>query len=249
MFKRNLLKKSVVVVASLLVVGAVAVGLKNCPKAASLNMRLDSNNAKITMVNPGYEYTGNAVKPSYKVYYKSNLLKEGKDYTASYSNNVEPGTATVTVTGKGNYAGKKSAKYMINQKPSKIKFEGEQFFAIAATGKYLIEPMANDYLTNPNAITYVDGGIGEAFMLFPKRNDVKFTVQRVALDANLTQTETIAKDVKGAVVIYCDPVEYAPHLQVVAICDGKKVTLPLSYSGIDGRINIPSTKYVKDVTP
>ena len=252
MFKKKVFKKSAVLVAAaLMLVGAVTVGTKVSTKASSLKLHLDGRYGKITMVNPSCEYTGKAVKPSYKVYYKSKVLKEGTDYKASYSNNVEPGTATVTVTGLGKYVGKRSAKFIVNEKPSKVKFEGEQFFAIAATGKYLIDPMANDYLTNPNALTYVDGGIGEAFMLFPKRNDVKFTVQRVALDVNLTPTETLAKNVTGGVVIYCDPVEYAPHLQVVAICDGKKVTLPLSYSGLDGRIAIGDSqaKYVKDITP
>lgn len=250
MVKKNLLKKSVAFfAAALMLVGAVAVGTKNYSNASALKFRLDSTNAKISMVDPSCEYTGKAVKPSYKVYYKSKVLKEGTDYKASYSNNVEPGTATVTVSGIGNYTGKKTAKFTVKQKPSKIKFEGEQFFAVAASGKYLIDPLAKDYLTNPDALTYVDGGIGDAFMLFPKTNKVKFTIQTVALAAELVPVETLAKNVTGGVVIYSNPVEYTPSLQVVAIYDGKKVTLPLCYNGVDGRLNISNPKYIKDVTP
>ena len=40
-------------------------------------------------------------------------LKEGADYTVAYTNNVEPGTATVTVTGVGKYSGTVSATFTI----------------------------------------------------------------------------------------------------------------------------------------
>ncbi len=40
-----------------------------------------------------------------RVYFDKKLLKEGTDYTVAYKNNTKPGTATVTVTGKGNYTG------------------------------------------------------------------------------------------------------------------------------------------------
>ena len=40
-------------------------------------------------------------------------LKEGADYTVAYTNNVEPGTATVTVTGAGKYSGTVSATFTI----------------------------------------------------------------------------------------------------------------------------------------
>ena len=40
-------------------------------------------------------------------------LKEGADYTVAYTNNIEPGTATVTVTGAGKYSGTASATFTI----------------------------------------------------------------------------------------------------------------------------------------
>lgn len=52
-----------------------------------------------------YEYCGKAItQPDLHVYnYK--LLLSSKDYSVKYSNNTKAGTATVTVTGKGNYSG------------------------------------------------------------------------------------------------------------------------------------------------
>lgn len=40
-------------------------------------------------------------------------LKEGVDYELSFSNNINAGNATVTATGKGGYAGSKSATFQI----------------------------------------------------------------------------------------------------------------------------------------
>ena len=63
-------------------------------------------------------YNGGAITPKPVVKYKSEELKEGRDYTVSYSNNVNAGTATVTVTGKGGFTGVKTATFRIN--PRKI---------------------------------------------------------------------------------------------------------------------------------
>ncbi len=54
----------------------------------------------------GETYTGSAIRPSLTVKQNETVLTEGKDYTVSYKNNTNPGTAAVTVTGIGNYSGK-----------------------------------------------------------------------------------------------------------------------------------------------
>lgn len=58
-------------------------------------------------------YTGKAIKPSLSVTFNGKKLKSGKDYTLSYRNNKAIGTATVTITGKGNYAGTKKVSFKI----------------------------------------------------------------------------------------------------------------------------------------
>ena len=65
-----------------------------------------------------YQYDGKEKKPGMVMSYKGMSLKEGKDYTLSYSNNVQPGTATVTVTGIGNYTGTLYRSFIIEGKPS-----------------------------------------------------------------------------------------------------------------------------------
>lgn len=64
---------------------------------------------------PDVDYTSYGVtNPALKVTLNGKTLAAGTDYTAVYTNNVEVGTATVTVTGKGLYKGTKSATFRIN---------------------------------------------------------------------------------------------------------------------------------------
>ncbi|MBR6948250.1 MAG: hypothetical protein IKH53_09890, partial [Muribaculaceae bacterium] len=61
-------------------------------------------------------YTGSAITPEVTVKDGTTTLTEGTDYTIAFSNNVNAGIATVTVTGKGNYTGTKTATFTINVK-------------------------------------------------------------------------------------------------------------------------------------
>ena len=59
-----------------------------------------------------FSYTGNAITPAIK---GLENLKEGTDYTLEYKNNIDAGTATLTIIGKGNYAGStKELTFTIN---------------------------------------------------------------------------------------------------------------------------------------
>ena len=62
---------------------------------------------------PDQAYTGGALTPAPTVKLNGVTLKSGKDYTVSYRNNTNVGTATVAVTGKGAYSGTKSATFRI----------------------------------------------------------------------------------------------------------------------------------------
>ncbi|GAB6395070.1 MAG: Ig-like domain-containing protein [Bacteroidales bacterium] len=62
-------------------------------------------------------YTGDSVKPAVVVKDGSRTLIAGTDYSVTYKNNVNTGTATVTVTGKGYYTGSASQTFTILPKP------------------------------------------------------------------------------------------------------------------------------------
>ena len=58
-------------------------------------------------------YTGSAIEPTIEVKDGATTLVLNTDYTVAYSNNVETGNATVTVTGTGNYSGTATANFTI----------------------------------------------------------------------------------------------------------------------------------------
>jgi hypothetical protein len=58
-------------------------------------------------------YTGATIEPSLSVTAGATLLASGSDYSVAYSDNVEVGTATATITGRGNYAGAATATFEI----------------------------------------------------------------------------------------------------------------------------------------
>lgn len=60
-------------------------------------------------------YTGKAFTQTETVKLGGVTLKKGTDYTVAYKNNIKAGTATMTVTGKGNYTGTVTKTFKINQ--------------------------------------------------------------------------------------------------------------------------------------
>ncbi len=58
-------------------------------------------------------YSGKALTPSPTVKLKGKTLVKGTDYTLSYKNNTNVGTATITITGIGNYTGTKTVTFKI----------------------------------------------------------------------------------------------------------------------------------------
>ena len=60
-------------------------------------------------------YTGKAITPAVTVKLDGKTLKKGTDYTVTYKNNTKVGTATVTITGKGDYSGTITKKFLIKK--------------------------------------------------------------------------------------------------------------------------------------
>ncbi|NLO46565.1 MAG: hypothetical protein GX107_08790 [Clostridiales bacterium] len=64
---------------------------------------------------PDYVYSGTATAPAVSLTFNGTPLTLGVDYTVIYTNNINAGTATVTITGIGNYTGTKQVNYKIKQ--------------------------------------------------------------------------------------------------------------------------------------
>ena len=64
---------------------------------------------------PSVTYNTKAHTPEVTVAISGRTLEADKDYTVSYASNINAGTATVTVTGKGNFTGTASKTFTINK--------------------------------------------------------------------------------------------------------------------------------------
>lgn len=70
---------------------------------------------------PDQEWTGSAIEPDVTVSLGGRELIAGTDYTLSYEDNVDPGSATVYANGNGNYRGTVSKFFNIVDPPTLLK--------------------------------------------------------------------------------------------------------------------------------
>ena len=73
--------------------------------AGKLALKIDFSGAQATLDDPEIIYSGTAKEPAVQVMLNGQPLTAGTDYTVAYSNNVNVGTATITITGIGAYNG------------------------------------------------------------------------------------------------------------------------------------------------
>ena len=105
--------------------------------------RISISKASVTLSTSTYAYDGKAKKPGVTVKLNGKTLKNGTDYTASYSNNTKVGTAKVTITGKGNYTGSVSKTYIIKNNFKKATVSG--ISTKAFTGKNITQSITVKY--------------------------------------------------------------------------------------------------------
>jgi len=82
---------------------------------SALGLLTQASLAKVTVTLGGasYAYNGKARKPAVTATLNGTTLAKGTDYKVAYADNVNSGTATVTVTGIGNYKGTAKATFEI----------------------------------------------------------------------------------------------------------------------------------------
>lgn len=95
--------------------------------SASYELSIEKRTASgltITLVPDTYVYDGTAHEPGVTVKDGANTLTKGVHYTVAYSNNTNKGTATVTVTGAGDYSGTITKDFTITQASNKMTING-----------------------------------------------------------------------------------------------------------------------------
>lgn len=123
---------------------------------------LTAANTTISGVNDTYDYTGYAIKPTvyvtYRSGYTSKVLTQSTttrtyDYKVDYSSNISAGTATITITGQGEYAGTVTKTFAIKYNlsnatvtatPSTYLYDGkEKKPLVSVKVGYMVVPASN----------------------------------------------------------------------------------------------------------
>ena len=119
---------------------------------------------------PSVTYTGSAKKPNVTVKDGDYTLVEDKDYTVTYSNNTNAGTATATVTGKGNYTGSVSKNFTINKASRDVTFNPYHFTRTFGDPDFTIVPTTSgggilSYSSNDISIATVNSSTGKVHIV------------------------------------------------------------------------------------
>ena len=197
--------------------------------------RISISKASVTLSTSTYAYDGKAKKPGVTVKLNGKTLKNGTDYTVSYSNNTKVGTATVKITGKGNYTGTISKTYSIKNDFKKATVSGisnksytgkniTQSITVKSNGKTLKNgtDYTVSYSSNKNIGTatvkiagkgYYTGTITKTFKINPAKQEIqKLTAKSKAFFVDWAQ--------KGSASGY--EIQYATNSKFTS---AKKVTI------------------------
>lgn len=71
--------------------------------------------ADVKLSAASFTYNGKAITPSVTVTCNGKVLTNGTDYSVAYTNNINAGTARVTITGTGAYSGVKTVTFRIKR--------------------------------------------------------------------------------------------------------------------------------------
>lgn len=97
--------------------------------------RKNIEKGEVLLSTQKYTYNGKAKTPYATLLFNNKALKKDVDYTVTYSDNIEIGQATVTVTGIGNYKGELKAAFAINPARQTISKLTSQYRGFAANWK------------------------------------------------------------------------------------------------------------------
>ena len=96
--------------------------ITNVSQAASVTVKksIKGENSKIVVDTTTKNYTGKKIKRKISITVDGKKLESGKDYKVTYKNNKNPGKATITIKGIGEYTGTIKKSFYIRPKKAKL---------------------------------------------------------------------------------------------------------------------------------
>ncbi len=192
-----------------------------------------------------------AVTPAVTVVVSGRTLKSGTDFTASFANNTAPGSAKITVTGKGNYTGTATGSFTIKGATSTERPKGMKTLANLKSAGKLGYSSGTGWATNEGI--KVPGMVST----YTDLSGIKLTANdnTSCFCSHMTpQGICVAKNYL-LITAYCCPVDKSTkkHTSVIYVMDKStgalKTTIALrdgtkSFTNHVGGITYDGTKYV-----
>ena len=91
---------------------------------------------------PDAVYTKKEVKPSVTIKHGNTILVQGSDYTIRYANNVNAGTASLTIQGMGKYKGSLTKTFKIRKANAPLNYAAVSLTKFATDGRFT-NPLTN----------------------------------------------------------------------------------------------------------
>ncbi|WP_294409162.1 leucine-rich repeat domain-containing protein [uncultured Ruminococcus sp.] len=172
------------------------------------------SNCTVSFSASKYYFNGNRIKPAITVKYGSKTLKSGTDYTVAYKNNLNAGTGSVVITGKGAYGGTVTKTFTIAKRSvanCHIDFDAVHYFTNAKikpavkvsingtdvySGNYTVS-YSHNIASGAATITIkgknnLSGEVKKKFAILPKSIS-KFTIITSTNSANKYQPKVTVK--------------------------------------------------------
>ena len=142
--------------------GTIESNYKITKTEGTLTVTAQNISSATVSINPdSYFYDGTEKKPTVTVVLGGKTLVKDTDFEVEFSNNTEAGSATVTVTGKGNYTGTALGSFTITSATGDLTFGdvtktyGNAPFEVSPST--VISPGAISYASSNTAVVTVSG--------------------------------------------------------------------------------------------
>ena len=202
------------------------------------------NDCEIELGQTVYTYDGDAKKPAVTVSYKGTALKEGTDYTVSYGDNVNAGTAAVMVTGSEEYAGSvektftiEKAEQTLDVQDMRIEYATAAQIEVNGAHTDVVFESLDTAVASVNEEGTVTGtGAGSARILVKTDGDGNYKPASASLTVTVTPVSLRDSDRIGvsltATEFTYDGSEQKPGVRVT--CDGRELTAGSDYTAAFG---------------
>lgn len=208
-------------------------------------------NAQVTFSTEALTYNGAAQHPAAITVKIGDTVIPSADYTVSYSNNVNAGTATATVTFKGNYSGTATGTFTIAPKPVGLTWDGSTFF-YDKTEK-TVTATATGVETDDTVNVTVKGGkqtaIGTYIVTAAKLDNPNYKLPETGLSHSFTIKNAIASISVTSPKTVSATVDGLTIKLVGTMSEGTTPTLKINgveMTPVNGKITVSGIEYTVD---